>query len=87
MQEEKNNFLTAEYNIQLNNNDYNLSCEIDDILNALSDTPVSIEELVEYTQLNLQIVYMILLKLELADKIIRLPGNKIIRKYINENIH
>ena len=41
----------------------------------------------EYTQLNLQIVYMILLKLELADKIIRLPGNKIIRKYINENIH
>ena len=51
------------------------------ILNLLSSVPTAIEDIANYTNLNLQKIYLSLLELELEDKIIRLPNNNVILKY------
>jgi len=43
----------------------------------LSSTPVGFDSLHNETKLSLQVIYMIVLELELAGKIVRYPGNKI----------
>ena len=47
------------------------------ILNLLSSTPIEIELLLEHTGISLPSLYTILLELELAEKIVRHPGEKI----------
>lgn len=47
------------------------------LLNCLSNTAVTVEQILEETQLSLQIIYTILLELELAGKISRGHDNKI----------
>ncbi|XVN42299.1 MAG: hypothetical protein RCG15_06595 [Candidatus Rickettsia vulgarisii] len=47
----------------------------------LSSTPVDFDSLHNETNLPLQIIYMIILELELAGKIVRYPDNKIALTY------
>ncbi len=47
-----------------------------EILNLLSITPIEFDDLLKATDFSLQIVYIILLELELAGKIARHPGNR-----------
>ncbi len=47
------------------------------IKELLSSTPVEVDCLYHETQLSLQTIYMIILELELAGKIVRYPGNKV----------
>lgn len=49
----------------------------EEVLNALSFTPISVDELVRNCQLSIPALQMILLELELAGRIERLPGGKI----------
>lgn len=51
------------------------------ILNLLSSVPTAIEDIANYTNINLQKIYLSLLELELEDKIVRLPNNNVILKY------
>ena len=55
--------------------------QMDEILKLLSSTPISIEEILKYTELSLPVIYRILLALELAGNILRHPGNKYSRIY------
>lgn len=72
-----NNFkpLGSEYISQISDN---MSKQVTELL---SSTPVDFNCLVQQTNLPLQIVYTILLELELAGNIIRYPGNKIALAY------
>jgi len=47
------------------------------VIELLSSTPVDFDCLVQETRLPLQIIYTIILELELAGRIVRYPGNKI----------
>ena len=51
------------------------------VINLLSATPIEIDFLMQYTKLPISIIYVILLELELANKIIRSPDNKIALLY------
>jgi DNA processing protein len=47
------------------------------ILSLLSSTPTHIETLISHSKISIKIVYRILLELELAEKIVRYPGNTV----------
>ncbi|RYE06194.1 MAG: DNA-protecting protein DprA [Rickettsiaceae bacterium] len=47
------------------------------IVDYLSSAPTSLEDIIEKTDLPIQVIHMIILELELAGRIIRSPGNKI----------
>ncbi|MCC8417277.1 MAG: DNA processing protein DprA [Rickettsia endosymbiont of Bryobia graminum] len=47
----------------------------------LSSTPINFDSLYNETNLPLQIIYMIILELELAGKVVRYPDNKIALTY------
>lgn len=51
------------------------------ILNLLSTIPIDIDFIIKETDLPIQVVHLIILELELAGKVIRLPRNKIILAY------
>ncbi len=62
--------------------DYNITESMrKKIINSLSLSPIDIDIISNYTDLPLPVIYTILLELELADRIIRYPGNKIGLKY------
>ncbi|WP_341764021.1 DNA-processing protein DprA [Candidatus Tisiphia endosymbiont of Beris chalybata] len=63
--------LDIKYNNLITND---MRIKVQDLLSA---TPIDFDCLHNETQLSLQIIYMIILELELAEKVIRYPGNKI----------
>jgi DNA processing protein len=51
------------------------------ILSLLSNSPIDIELLARYSEIHLTLVYVVIIELELASKVIRHPGNKISLSY------
>jgi DNA processing protein len=52
-----------------------------EIISLLSNVPIEIELLARHSQIPLNVVYCIIIELELAGKIMRAPGNKISLNY------
>ncbi len=48
-----------------------------DILTALGHAPVEIDEIIRFTRLSPAVVHLVLLELDLAGRIERLPGGRI----------
>jgi DNA processing protein len=85
LESEQLSFLQEDWGVKYNNSAKDLAIISDqmrqEVVSLLSNTPVDIRAISKHCQIPINVVYIIIIELELAEKIIRHPGNRISLNY------